>query len=40
MNGLLFGVMIIAAGFVSYVATKKLRGADIKPVALEPVAGD
>jgi amino acid transporter len=40
MNGLAFGVMIIAAGFVGYLATKKLRGADIKPVVLEPVAGD
>jgi amino acid transporter len=40
MNGLVFGVMIIAAGFVGYLATKKLRGGEIKPVVLEAVAGD
>src|SRR5450432_1693072 len=40
MNGLVFGVMIIAAGFVGYLATKKLRGTEIKPVILEPVVGD
>jgi amino acid transporter len=40
VNGLVFGVMIIAAGFVGYLATKKLRGTEIKPVVLEPVAGD
>ena len=40
MNGLAFGVMIMAAGFVGYLATKKLRGSEIKPVILESVAGD
>jgi amino acid transporter len=40
MNGLLFGVMIIAAGFVGYLATKKLRGQEIRPVVVESVAGD
>jgi amino acid transporter len=40
MNGLVFGVFIIAAGFAGYVATRKLRGAEIKPVVLESVAGD
>jgi amino acid transporter len=34
-NGLLFGVMIITAGFVSYLATKKFRGAELKPVIAE-----
>jgi amino acid transporter len=36
MNGLVFGLLIIAAGFVGYLLTKKLRGAELKPV----VAGD
>jgi amino acid transporter len=40
MNGLLFGAMIMAAGFVGYFVTRKLRGAEIKPVVLETVAGD
>jgi amino acid transporter len=37
MNGLLFGAMIIVAGFVCYLATKKLRGQEIKPVTFENV---
>jgi amino acid transporter len=40
MNGLAFGVMIMAAGFVGYVATKRFRGQEIKPVVFESVAGD
>jgi amino acid transporter len=40
MNGLVFGIMIIAAGFVGYLATKGLRGREFKPVTLESVAGD
>jgi amino acid transporter len=40
MNGLVFGVMIMAAGFAGYLATKKLRGSEIKPVVLESMAGD
>jgi amino acid transporter len=40
MNGLVFGIMIIAAGFVGYLTTKGLRGGEFKPVTLESVAGD
>ena len=40
MNGLAFGTMIMAAGFVGYLATKKLRGSEIRPVVLESVPGD
>jgi amino acid transporter len=40
MNGLVFGVMIIAAGFVGYLATKRLRGRGIRPVTVESIAGD
>ena len=40
MNGLAFGTMIMAAGFVAYLATKKLRGSEIRPVVLESVPGD
>jgi len=40
INGLAFGVMIMAAGFVGYLATKKLRGSEICPVVLESVPGD
>ncbi len=40
MNGLVFGVLIMAAGFVAYLATKKLRGGEIRPVTMESVAGD
>jgi amino acid transporter len=40
MNGLAFGVVIILAGFVGYLATRRLRGAEIKPVIVESVAGD
>ena len=40
MNGLVFGVMIMVAGFVGYLATKKLRGSEIRPVVVESVTGD
>jgi amino acid transporter len=40
MNGLVFGVMIMLAGFVGYLVTKKFRGAEIRPVVAESVAGD
>jgi amino acid transporter len=40
MNGLVFGVMIMLAGFVGYLATKKLRGSAIRPVVVESVTGD
>jgi amino acid transporter len=40
MNGLAFGTMIMAAGFVGYLATKKLRGSEIRPVLLESAPGD
>ena len=40
MNGLVFGIFIIAAGFVGYLTTRRLRGADIKPVIVESMAGD
>jgi amino acid transporter len=40
MNGLAFGIMIMAAGFVGYLATKKLRGSEIRPVVLESAPGD
>jgi amino acid transporter len=40
MNGLVFGVMIMVAGFVGYLATKKLRGSAIGPVVVESVTGD
>jgi len=37
MNGLVFGVMIMAAGLVAYLATKKLRGSELRPVVVENV---
>jgi amino acid transporter len=37
MNGLVFGIMIIGAGFVGYLATKKLRGSKLRPVVVENV---
>jgi hypothetical protein len=37
MNGLVFGAIIILAGFGIYCATAKLRSA---PVAAEPSQGD
>ena len=37
MNGLLFGVIIVAAGFVGYLVTKKLRGSEMRPVVAENV---
>jgi amino acid transporter len=40
INGLVFGVMIMVAGFVGYLVTKKFRGAEIRPVVAESVAGD
>ena len=40
MNGLVFGVMIMLAGFVGYLATKKLRGSAIRPVVVESATGD
>jgi amino acid transporter len=40
MNGLVFGVMIMVAGFVGYLATKRLRGSAIRPVVVESVTGD
>jgi hypothetical protein len=40
MNGLVFGALIIATGFLGYLATKRFRGAEIKPVIIESVAGD
>jgi amino acid transporter len=33
MNGLLFGVIMIVAGFLLYAATKPLRRAVVEPVA-------
>jgi amino acid transporter len=35
MNGLVFGAIIIGAGFVAYVATRKLRQPELKPVIAE-----
>jgi amino acid transporter len=35
MNGLVFGAIIIGAGFVAYVATRKLRPPELKPVIAE-----
>jgi amino acid transporter len=40
MNGLLFGILIIMAGFVSYLATKKFRGSELRPVAAVNVEAD
>ncbi len=40
INGLVFGAMIMVAGFVGYLVTKKFRGAEIRPVVAESVAGD
>jgi amino acid transporter len=40
MNGLAFGILIIAAGFVSYLATKKFRGSELRPVAAVNVEAD
>jgi hypothetical protein len=37
INGLVFGAMIIAAGFLAYLATRKLRGQKMKPVVVEHV---
>ncbi len=37
MNGLLFGVIIVAAGFVGYLVTKKLRGGEMRPAVVEEV---
>jgi len=37
MNGLLFGVIIVAAGFAGYLVTKKLRGGELRPVVVEEV---
>jgi amino acid transporter len=37
INGLAFGTLIIAAGFVGYLATKRFRGAEVKPVMAEGV---
>jgi amino acid transporter len=37
MNGLVFGGLIIAAGFVGYLATSKLRGGELRPVVAENV---
>jgi hypothetical protein len=34
LNGLVFGALIIVAGFVVYLATKKLRP-EIQPVVIE-----
>ena len=33
-------VLILVAGFVGYLATKKLRGSAIRPVVVECVTGD
>jgi amino acid transporter len=35
MNGLVFGAIIMVAGFVAYVATRKLRQPELKPVIAE-----
>jgi amino acid transporter len=40
MNGLVFGVLIMTAGFVSYVATKKFRGRELRPVVAVNVEAD
>jgi amino acid transporter len=37
MNGLAFGLMIMAAGFVSYLATKKFRGSALRPAVVDHV---
>ena len=37
MNGLLFGVLIISAGAVGYLVTKKFRGQEFEPVVIESV---
>jgi amino acid transporter len=35
VNGLLFGFILMGAGFVGYVATRKLRPAELRPVIIE-----
>ena len=35
INGLVFGLLIIGAGFVGYLATKKFRGPELKPMIVE-----
>jgi amino acid transporter len=37
MNGLLFGAIIAVAGFLGYLATKKFRGNELRPVAVENI---
>jgi amino acid transporter len=37
MNGLLFGAIIIGGGFVSYLATKQIRGPELKPIVMDGV---
>jgi amino acid transporter len=40
MNGLIFGALIIGAGFVAYVATRKLRAPVLKPMVVENAETD
>jgi amino acid transporter len=41
LNGLAFGLIIIAIGIIGYAATKKFRATDIKPALTpSPTAGD
>jgi amino acid transporter len=37
MNGLVFGLVIIVAGFVVYFATTRLRGRALRPVLVKKV---
>jgi amino acid transporter len=37
INGLVFGGLIISAGFFGYLATMKLRGGALRPVVAENV---
>jgi len=40
LNGLIFGALIIGAGFVAYVATRKLRAPVLKPMVVENAETD
>jgi len=40
MNGLIFGALIIGAGFVAYLATRKLRAPVLKPMVMENAEAD
>src|SRR5262249_28959666 len=40
MNGLVFGALIIGAGFLTYVATRKLRAPVLRPMVVEAAETD